>query len=467
MKKSKIITLILSLSMIVAISMSTIAFAEGSGENWQGREYYKTHYISTNALVKDNSENAPSRFFLQADMPIELTLLGQDSSLEPNQLQSIRIKGASSSARNMPQGTVIYGDMYEGYNHITSIDNYNITANNSFAEVVNSHLSDSSNFYNMTSDLLNLENDGYTNREHSVFTTGYGVIRSYIPVFDSNDELTEYTTQGMIDYFSQYTYFSENPYIPYTCFTVGAQPLDLSSDIYYKECYYYGYRSAYDKYYMVDGNQIGAFRVYCWSNSSEDLTDNTLTSGLYLLMPSSIPSILVTRDMVSGGTGTSIHLSYTSALGTQLDNVSQSWYNTGYTDGNIFGYNQGYNVGYDTGVDIGYDNGLSDGRLEQTFTFERLIFTVLETPVKILLSTFDNITILGLDVKVAITSILTLTLILFVVRFVGSLFQADTTITNANESTGGTTTSATSNLSRDLNAKKPNRTIKGDNYDEG
>lgn len=463
MKKGKIITLILSLSMIVAVSMSTIAFAEGSGETSQNL-FYKTHYISTDTLILDDSENAPDRFFIQPNMPIELTFSTSKAN-EIKMVQSISIKGYYSSARNtvINNNTVVekFGDYYVDTIDTSSIKKY-ATNSSGLSTILNNHLTISvsdSIYKNIYGNYLD---DFFY--DHSVFTTGYGMIRTTIPLFDNQGNLTEHTTLGFTNYYSQYTYFSESPFMPISMFTVGTVPLDIESDIYYKECYFYGYNNTYNNYYLCNGKQISAFKVFCWSNSAFELSDDTLYEGVYLILPSSIPPVCVEIADNVVGIGKSIHLSYVSALGSQLDNVSATKYNQGYTDGSIIGYNNGKEDGYQLGLEKA-----------NTYSFNNLITSVLDAPVKVLLGIFSqkevatdvngvplldgdgnviyvdkDLELLGLNLSTFVRSILLIVLFIFVIKVVLSLFNINTS--NATISASSTTPSA-KNISKNMKGK--------------
>lgn len=462
-KKSKFFTIVLSLCMIVAISISTVAFAEGNGQN--SREtYYRTHYISTDVLIKDVYDGAPSRFFIQPNMPIELTFsLPYSDTTGIKIATDVSIKGYSSSARNYVENgntfVEYYGDEYVDNRALSEFRTYS-TNSNGLSTVLYNQLSTGDTGYIYKTIYGSPLNDNY---EHSVFTQGYAIIRGTIPLF-RDGTLTEHSITGLTNYYSQYTHFSEEPTLNYSMFTVGNVPLDLSAEIYYKECYFYGYNNNYTKYYLCSGNQVSAFRVFCWSNNAFELSDDTLYEGVYLILPSSIPPVCVEYDGYTVGENkSSIHLSYVSALGSQLDKISTTKYNQGYQDGAVIGYNNGR---YD-----GYQEGLAK---TDVYSFDNLITSVLDAPIKVLLGIFSqkevaldsngeplldsngdvvyidkDLEILGLNLHTFVRSILLIVLFIFVIKVVLSLFNINTSSVAV-----GPTTPSANNISKSMKNKK-------------
>lgn len=102
----------------------------------------------------------------------------------------------------------------------------------------------------------------------------------------------------------------------------------------------------------------------------------------------------------------------------QLDN--QEAYNQGFIDGNAQGFDTGYNDGYREGSSVGYDNGFENGKIEgaiesNNYSFFGLISAIIDAPVKILTSLF-NFEFLGVNLWAFFTSILTISLVIFVIR---------------------------------------------------
>lgn len=103
-----------------------------------------------------------------------------------------------------------------------------------------------------------------------------------------------------------------------------------------------------------------------------------------------------------------------------FDFSNNGYYLQGLEAGTSQGYDKGYNEGYSEGNSVGYNNGYNegfdDGVLDSNnYSFFGLITAVIDAPVRVLTSLF-NFNFLGINLWVFITSILTLSLVVFVVR---------------------------------------------------
>lgn len=91
-------------------------------------------------------------------------------------------------------------------------------------------------------------------------------------------------------------------------------------------------------------------------------------------------------------------------------------YNTGKSEGISIGENQGYSSGYNTGYDDGFETGKIEGVIESNdYSFFGLISAIIDAPVTILTSLF-NFNFLGVNLWAFFTSILTISLVIFVIR---------------------------------------------------
>lgn len=95
-------------------------------------------------------------------------------------------------------------------------------------------------------------------------------------------------------------------------------------------------------------------------------------------------------------------------------------YDIGYDDGLDYGYDDGYGYGYDDGYDYGYDygydNGYESGVVDaNTYTFERLLTSVIDVPVKAFTSLF-NFEILGVNLSDFFFGLLSVCAIIVIIK---------------------------------------------------
>lgn len=89
-------------------------------------------------------------------------------------------------------------------------------------------------------------------------------------------------------------------------------------------------------------------------------------------------------------------------------------YDRGSADGYDTGYNTGYNVGYDNGDLVGYQRGIEDSN---QYTFLNLIGAVIDAPITAFVNLLD-FNVFGFNMLNLCCSLLTLSLIILVVKFV-------------------------------------------------
>lgn len=96
----------------------------------------------------------------------------------------------------------------------------------------------------------------------------------------------------------------------------------------------------------------------------------------------------------------------------------QEGYAAGWNDGRIDGTTEAYDNGYAVGESNGYQKGYKAG-FESTKNgdWKHLISAVVETPVNTLMSLF-NFEILGLDMRIAIASIITISVVIIIIKMV-------------------------------------------------
>lgn len=91
-------------------------------------------------------------------------------------------------------------------------------------------------------------------------------------------------------------------------------------------------------------------------------------------------------------------------------------YDEGYRNGETAGSSLGYQEGYDIGYEVGKADGFADGvNSTETYTFSRLLFSVLDVPITTLTSLFDY-DILGFNLWTFLTSMLTLGIVIYIIR---------------------------------------------------
>lgn len=102
------------------------------------------------------------------------------------------------------------------------------------------------------------------------------------------------------------------------------------------------------------------------------------------------------------------------------------YYQSGYNEGNSYGYSQGYSAGesdgyssgYSAGETIGYNNGYSQGvEAGGNYSFFSLISAVIDAPIQAFMGLF-NFELLGINLAGFFTGLLTLAFIITIVRLV-------------------------------------------------
>lgn len=97
---------------------------------------------------------------------------------------------------------------------------------------------------------------------------------------------------------------------------------------------------------------------------------------------------------------------------------SMTGYNQGYSDGYNNGYNTGYTTGQGDGFNTGYNSGYNTGFTNGTNSasnFADLLFTIADTPIYYLKSMF-NFELFGVNVAVAILSLMSVGVAVYVVK---------------------------------------------------
>lgn len=93
---------------------------------------------------------------------------------------------------------------------------------------------------------------------------------------------------------------------------------------------------------------------------------------------------------------------------------NSDYYQAGYSTGYGVGYDVGNTDGYNTGYGVGYDAGYNTGATSAS-NFADLLLTVADTPIYYLKSLF-NFELFGVNVAVAVLSLVTISVALYVVK---------------------------------------------------
>lgn len=90
-------------------------------------------------------------------------------------------------------------------------------------------------------------------------------------------------------------------------------------------------------------------------------------------------------------------------------------YNVGYLSGKNEGYNNGYTKGFELGKKKGYELGLIDGNVTENSILLSMFLGLANIPINILTSIF-NFDLFGINLFSALTSLLSIGLVIFVIR---------------------------------------------------
>lgn len=119
---------------------------------------------------------------------------------------------------------------------------------------------------------------------------------------------------------------------------------------------------------------------------------------------------------------TSIELSYSISADVVYNayvNADNSYYYEGYNNGYRIGKNEGYNNGYTKGFELGkkkgYELGLIDGNVTEDSILLSMLLGLANIPINILTSIF-NFDLFGVNLFSALTSLLSIGLVIFVIR---------------------------------------------------
>lgn len=96
------------------------------------------------------------------------------------------------------------------------------------------------------------------------------------------------------------------------------------------------------------------------------------------------------------------------------DLSNNDYYNDIYANGYTAGQEDGYQTGYNNGWQVGHDVGYGEGT-QSTSRFADLLFTIADTPIYYLKSLF-NFELFGINVAIAIMSLLSISIAVYIVK---------------------------------------------------